>query len=124
MLAQRAQFRSEGERAIFQGVIERLLAEAVAAAEQAALAAVVEGECPHAVEPADERGTPRAIGVEQHFRIGVVGLKAVAEGDELLAQIEMIVDLAIEHDSERAVRGPHGLLAAIQIDDRQPSMAE
>src|ERR1700676_490612 len=36
----------------------------------------------------------------------------------------MIVDLAVEHDTERPILGPHRLLTAADIDDRQPAMTE
>ena len=43
--------------------------------------------------------------------------------DELLAQGEMVVDLAVEHDPQGAVFVRNGLMPARQVDDTQPSHA-
>ena len=45
-------------------------------------------------------------------------------GKQLLAELEVIVDLAVEDDGEAAVRARHRLLAAANVDDRQAAMAE
>jgi len=46
-----------------------------------------------------------------------VGFEDVAAGDELLAQLEVVVDLAVEEDLERAVLVADGLPAAFEVDD-------
>ena len=49
---------------------------------------------------------------------------AVAARDELLAQGEMVVDLAIEHDPERAVFVRNRLMPARHIDNAEPPHAD
>jgi hypothetical protein len=43
---------------------------------------------------------------------------------ELRAQLDVVEDLAVEHDREAARRVQHGLRAAAQVDDRQPAVAQ
>jgi hypothetical protein len=43
---------------------------------------------------------------------------------QLLSQLGMIVDLAIEHGADLAVLVPHRLVAGRQIDDREAPMAK
>ncbi len=43
---------------------------------------------------------------------------------ELGAQLAVVVDLAVEDDAQRAVRGPHGLGSGLEIDDAEPAVAE
>ena len=48
----------------------------------------------------------------------------MAERQELLAELEVIVDLAVEGDGEAAVFARHRLMPAADIDDRKAAMAE
>ena len=48
----------------------------------------------------------------------------MAEGKQLFAELDVIIDLAVEDDGVAAVRAPHRLLAAANVDDRQAAMTE
>ena len=48
----------------------------------------------------------------------------VPQRHELLAELEVIVDLAIEDDGEAAVFAGHRLLPAADIDDRKAAMSQ
>jgi hypothetical protein len=48
----------------------------------------------------------------------------VAAGDELLTQSEMVVDLAVEHNPQRAIFVRNRLMAARHIDDAEPPHAD
>src|SRR3954470_21716832 len=57
--------------------------------------------------------------------LGVAGrLELVAARDEALAQLAIIVDLAVENDGVAAGLVGDGLLAAAEIDDREAPHAE
>ena len=43
---------------------------------------------------------------------------------ELGAQFDEIVDLAVEDHAKRAVRRPHGLRAALDVDHGEPTVAQ
>ena len=46
-------------------------------------------------------------------------------GFQLGAKFRIVIDLAVEHDDQAAVRADHRLIGAFgQIHDRQPAMAE
>src|SRR5581483_4127090 len=48
----------------------------------------------------------------------------VPAGFEPRAPLAVVVDLAVAHEHERAVRARHRLVAGLQIDDREPAKAE
>src|SRR5215813_5492430 len=56
------------------------------------------------------------LGVNDGFGVAV-GVEGVAQFFELLAEFEIVVDLAVEDDPRAAVLIVNGLLAALQIDD-------
>src|SRR6266542_661379 len=53
-----------------------------------------------------------------------VGVERVPERDQLSAQCRRVVDLAVEHDPDRAVLVVNWLLAGLNIDDCQARGAE
>src|SRR5262245_11747595 len=57
------------------------------------------------------------------FGIGA-GAKAMAEAFELLAQLAVVVDLAVQDDPALAVLVRQGLMAGLEIDDREPAEPE
>ena len=61
--------------------------------------------------------------MDDHFGVGV-GAKDVAALLELGAQLLEVVDFAVEDDPDRLVGIGHRLMAAGEIDDRQPPEAE
>ena len=121
---QAAELGGEGESAIRQQrVMQRLLAQPVARQQQLAAVAVVEGEGEHAGKPLDAIGAPLLPGVQNGLGVRA-GAIAMAELLQLGAHRLVIVDLAVEADDDGAALIGHRLMAASQIDDRQPAMAE
>ncbi len=63
--------------------------------------------------------------VEMDEDLGVAArLQHVAGGAQLALEVEVVVDLAIEDDADRAVLVPDRLRAALEIDDAEPPHAE
>jgi hypothetical protein len=67
---------------------------------------------------------PQRTGLEQHLGVGIAahGTPGVAK---LLADVAIIVDLAVEGDDVTTIGRVHGLgTARAQIDDRESALAE
>src|SRR5512142_782318 len=112
MSDQRSQLRGKGEGAVLQRVVERLVADTVAAAEQDAGLPVVERKGPHAVEPRGQISPPLAIAMEQDLGVRMVAREAVPQILEIAAQFGEVVDFAVEHDAQATIERPHGLATA------------
>ncbi len=121
--AQRLQLRAERQRAIVPPVVERLDAEMVAREEQLAPATVPQREREHAGQPVEHPRAPGLPAVDQHFAVALRD-EDVSGGRELVPQCAEIVDLAVEDDGDRAVGGDERLVAACDVDHRQPAKAE
>src|SRR6185369_9052477 len=63
------------------------------------------------------------VGVDDGFGVAV-RVERVAQLFEFLAQLEIVVDLAVEDDPRAAIRVVNGLLAAFEIDDREAAHRE
>ena len=66
---------------------------------------------------------PLLIGVDDDLGIGT-GSERMAELDQLLAQFDEVVDLAVEDHLDRAVLVAHRLRSAFDVDDAQAPVAE
>ena len=104
--------------------IERFVAEPVARAKQRTVAPVVDQESPDAIEMLHAVRSPLSVRGEQY--LGVAGgTELVAERDEFRAQLDVIVDFAVEDQRQRAVGAGHRLVAALgRVDDRQAPKTE
>ena len=103
--------------------VERLHAEGVPGGHQALLAFVPERkgedavEVPHAVEA--------VLLVRMHDHLAVrVRRPAVAASLEALAQLAVVVDLAVDDRGHAAVLGVERLIAARDVDDGQPGVSQ
>ena len=87
-------------------------------------AAVPERERPHAVEALDAVVAPLLVGGEHDLGVGLRP-EAVAVRLELSAQLDVVVDLAVVEELQRAVLARERLAASVgQVDDREPRVAE
>ena len=103
--------------------VERLLAEAVAGEEQPALAAVVDREREHPVRPLEHPDAVLRVEGEQHLGVRVRP-ERIAALEELGAELDVVVELAVVGDPELPVRRAQRLVAALDVDDRQAPVAE
>src|SRR5205823_1390310 len=124
MAGESRKLAGEGKQPALGGVVQRLLAKPVAGQEQAAPAAVIDGESEHAVEFQRQFLAPFFPAMDEDFGIGVMRGEFMAAADKLLTQLGVIVEFAVEHDADLAILVPHRLVAACNIDDRQPPMPE
>jgi hypothetical protein len=122
--AERPRLAREGEPAAVEPVVERLHPEAVARAEERPLLAVPDRERPHPVELVDAALAPLAVAREQHLRVGLAA-EAIALRAQLLAQLEVVVDLAVEDQLEPSIVGGERLESRVgEVDDREPQVSE
>src|SRR5258708_32694215 len=64
-----------------------------------------------------ERFAPLLVAVNEGLGVGL-GREYMARRHEHLAQLEMVVDLAVLHDPDRRVLVLHGLVPALDVDAR------
>ncbi len=122
--ADRANLGCEGEPSVLLGVVERLDSERVACEEELAFHRVPDAESEHAAESIDNFVAPPPVTEENHLGIAV-RQESLAERLELAAELEVVVDLAVEGDRQVAVGGRLGLVAAgREIDDREAAVGE
>ena len=104
--------------------VEGLDAEAVPRQHEAAAVPLGEGEGEHAEEVVDASGAPLTVGLGDHLGVGV-GEEAVAQPAELLAQVAVVVDAAVEDDGQTQLGIDHGLGAGRrEVDDGEPPMGQ
>ena len=105
-------------------VVERLLAEPIARDEEPLAARVPDGEGEHPRQPLGKRVAPLFITVDEHLGVAARA-EDVPARDQFVAQAEIIVNLSVEGDGDRAVLVVHGLRAVRrEIDDRKPPVPE
>jgi hypothetical protein len=108
------------ERPLVPGVVKRLYPKRITRTQQHLRALVDNRKGPHSPQACDEVLTPLQVGSGQHLGIGRAD-ECLSLAAQLLAQLPVIVDLAVEHYGDRS--DPHRLRAALgQIDDREPPM--
>src|SRR5205085_9369329 len=104
--------------------VERLDPKPVPRGEEPLSLVVPHEEREHA-EKADEAGlAPGRVGGEQDLAVTLRG-ERVPFGLQFLAQLDIIVDLAVENEVKPAARVGHGLQSGVRyVDDREAAMAE
>src|SRR5947207_7736063 len=103
--------------------MERLHSQPVSREEQRAPLAIPQREREHAAKPLDTGLAPCLPCMDDDFGVALRA-KSMAELDEIGDQRSIIVDLAVVNNDDGAVLVPQRLLSRLQIDDRQPPVAE
>ncbi len=116
---QRVELRGEAELAAVQPVGERLDPEAVAREHEPAPRRVPDGDREHAAQALPEPVAPLLVAVDEHLGVGARA-ERVARRLELAHQLAVVVDLAVLDDDDRAVLVRDRLVAAVEVDDREP----
>ena len=103
--------------------IQRLDADAIAHQVHRIFTGIVDRDRKHAVEPADEVDSFALI--EPQDDLGVrVGVQRHAVAPKHLGELDEIEDFAVLHHCDQPVVGHHGLVAAGDVDDREPPVAD
>jgi len=124
VLQQRLDLAAEAEALLAEVIVEWLLAEAVAGEEEPLLARVPDGEGEHAGEALGQRVAPLLVAVNQDLGVAARP-EGMPAGDQLVAQPEIIINLAIEGNGDGAVLVVHRLRAVHgQVDDGEAPMPQ
>jgi hypothetical protein len=115
---QRAQLRRESELVAAGAVVERLDPEAVAREHEPLPRRVPERDCEHAAQPSREVEAPLLVAVDEHLGVAV-RREAMAVALEPVAQLGVVVDLAVLDDVDRLVLVRERLVAGVEVDDRE-----
>jgi hypothetical protein len=118
--AQRLELRREGEVAGRVAIVERLDAEAVAGEHEPAPRVVPQRDREHPAQALGEAHAVLLVQMHQHLCVGVRGAEGVAGRLELGAERGVVVDLAVLDHDDAAVLVGDRLVAALEVDDRQP----
>ena len=123
VLEQGLELRGEHELAIRPRIEQRLLADPIAGQEQESPLLVPDREGEHAAKPPQASRPILLEGMDDDLGVAPGG-EPVSVCLQLGAQLEEIVDLAVERHPDRAVLVAHRLPAAGQVDDAEPALAE
>jgi hypothetical protein len=103
--------------------VKRLDAEAITAEDEALARVAPQSDAKHAAQVREACSVPLEEGVQNGFSIAV-GVEAMAAGFELFADVEVIVDFAVESDGGVAVIGNDGLIAAGEVNNLETGSAQ
>ena len=99
--------------------VERTHAERISRQHQLRSRLIPERDRPLPVEAPEGALAPLLEGVDDDFGVAA-GSEPMAEPLELVTQLDVVEDLAVEDDPQRAVLVRERLLAAGEVDDREP----
>ena len=116
---QRLELRREHE-VLAVAVVERLDPEAVAREHEPAPLRVPHRDREHAPQPLGEARPVLLVEVDEHLGVGVRRAEAMAGRLELRPQLGVVVDLAVLDDDDPPVLVGDRLVAALEVDDREP----
>jgi hypothetical protein len=119
----RLQLGAEDELVPDERVVEGFVPETISGEEQLSRGSVPDREREHPVEVADAVGTELLVGVDHDLGVGA-GLEPMSQLRKEGTKALVVVDLAVEDDPDRAVFVGDGLMAALDVDDRQPPRRE
>ena len=102
---------------------ERLLSHPVAGEDEPLPRNVPDPQGEHAVEVASEVGTMLLVQVDEALGVAF-GPEDVASRLEPGSQLGVVIKLAVIGNPDGAVLVGHRLRAAVDVDDRQPTMPE
>jgi hypothetical protein len=115
-LEERTELAREGEAAR-AGEVDERLRRGGRGQQQALPRRVPQREGEHPRSRVDDRVAPRLVAMDRHLGVRP-GPEPVAAAFELRAEIDVVVDLAVQLELDRAVLVRQGLRAAGDVDDR------
>ena len=124
MLEDRLDLGGEEQRAVLQGVVERLHAEPIPGEQHPSPASVPEGEGELALQLVDARLPALLVKVDDRLRVRPAAIPVTA-GLEPAPKRLVVVDLAVEDDPDGFVLVRHRLAAGgREIHDGEPAVAQ
>ena len=114
------ELRRERQLAADGAVVQRLDPEAVAREHEPPGARVPDGDREHAAQPLPQARPPFLVAVREHLGVAMRA-EPVTGAFELVLELAVVVDLAVLDDDDGAVLVRDRLVAAGQVDDREPA---
>lgn len=124
VLEEGLEFAGEQESSGVFGEVKGLDAEAVTGEEELCVAGVPEREGEHSLEKVEHFDSVLAVEGEEDFRIGAApeGGSSSFQGG---AELEVVVDFAVEDDTRSGVGIPHGLVSrGSEVEDGEAPVSE
>ncbi len=118
---QRLGLGAEGQDLARDGGVEGQDADAVAGQPERAVAWIPQREGKLSVEAIQAGDAPAPEGGQDHLGVGARPERVLAQ---LLAQLDVVEDLAVVDDGDPGGGIAHGLGAALQVEDGQPGVPE
>src|SRR5262245_55874163 len=114
----------KGKEAWAPSVVERLLAEPVAGKEELFPILIINRKGKHAVQPFRQSSTPFLVAVDENLGIGVRRAKNMTPRHELGPQLQVIIDLTVEDDRDRAILVPKRLVTTADVDNGETTVTK
>src|SRR5262249_16442890 len=124
MVDKATELTREGEEAWAPSIIERLLAEPVARKEELLPILVINRKGKHAVQPFRQSSPPFFVAVDENCGSGVRRAENMTPPHELSPQLQVIIDLTVEDDRDRAILVPKRLVTTVDIDNGETTMTK
>src|SRR5262245_50787416 len=102
MKQKRTELRPEDELTVYMGIEKRLFADAIASEEKFLASFIPDCEGKHPAQVFRTVSSELIVSMNDGFGVAV-GVEGVAEFFQLLSQLEIVVDLAVEDDPGAAV---------------------
>src|SRR5690242_7821423 len=118
MLEQGLELGSEEQPAVLLDVVAGLLSHAVACDQQPTAWLVPYRKREHAVQEVEAADAVLFVEVRDRLAVGP-GAELVTGGLQTVPQLGEVVDLAVQHQPDRAVLVRERLMAALDVDDRE-----
>src|SRR5438094_3945856 len=112
-------FGREDQLAVLPQVIQRLLAGAIAREHEAPPRRIPDGDREHPAHAAEAIDAFGGVQVRDHFGVAR-GREAASGAPQLVAQLDVVVDLAVLHHRDGAAVDRDRLMPAGDVDDAQP----
>ena len=120
----RLDLRRDAHRFLIVCVVQRLDSVRIAREEHGPRSRIPDAEREHPAQLRQHRRPLLSVHPQKHLGIRG-GVEILAGCPELVAQLAIVVDLAVEDDGQIALAALHRLIGAIaDVDDRQPAVSE
>src|SRR5271154_2461218 len=119
VLQDRLYLGTEEKDSAHERVVQGLLAEPIPSEEESPLPRIPKGESEHSPELSEARRAPLFVRVHHRLRVRFC-VELVALPLELVFQLAIVVDLAVEHDPNRIVLVMNWLATSGDVDYAQP----
>ncbi|OHB66343.1 MAG: hypothetical protein A2V70_10120 [Planctomycetes bacterium RBG_13_63_9] len=123
MRQDRLEFRAENQLLLVTIDIQRLQSDPIPRQHEPPPRPIPDRKRKHPPQPRDQLLAVLLVEMDQHFGVRPAA-EPVALGLKLPAKLLEVVDLPVEDDLDRPILVAHGLVAAIDINNRQPPVRQ